>query len=85
MDGATDCQLATRAVSLMWVAEVKPKPPLAMELKSWMLSDGVKVVFVHCSCKLTVIWSSWWAVVGLIPMVRAVKVASLAVAVRHNA
>ena len=32
--GATCCQLASRAVSLMWVVDVKPKPPLLMEVKS---------------------------------------------------
>lgn len=85
MAGATCCQLATRAVSLIWIADVKPNPPLLMEVKSCALSYGVSLVSSHSSCSLTVKLSRLVAVVVSRPMARAVKVASPAVAVRHNA
>ena len=85
MAGATCCQLATRAVSFMCRVDVKPNPPLLMELKSCMLSCGVNSQLSHCSCRPTVILSKLVKVVVSSPMARAVKVASPAVAVRHRA
>ena len=85
MAGAFWCQLATRAVSLMWRVDVKPKPPLLIEVKSCMLSLGVSGRLSHCSWSLTVIVSRVVAVVVSMPMARAVKVVSLAVAMRQRA
>ena len=44
MVGASCCQLAMSAVSLMWVAEVKPNPCSLSESKRRMLSCWAKVV-----------------------------------------
>ena len=78
-------RVATSAVSLMCSVDVKPKPPLLMEVKSRTLSRGVGVVLSHSSRRLTVIVSSLVAVAVSRPMALAVNVASLAVAVRHKA
>ena len=85
MAGATCCQLATRAVSLMWMDDVKPNPPCARDVNTFLLSSVVRMVLVHWASSLTVMVSSSVAVASWRPMARAVKVASPAVAVRHNA
>ena len=85
MEGATCSQLAMRPVSFVCVVAVNPKPPSLMDVNSRILSLDVNGAASHFSCSSMVMWSSVVAVVVSMPIVRAVKLASLAVAVLQRA